>query len=73
VMSEISSFLSVGGASDPLATTDTLAPTSVQTVQDPAGSGIKFKYNEPWRRACEIRRVLSGSTTPFTKPTGHLM
>lgn len=72
VMSEISSFLSVGGASDPLGTSNGLAPTAEQTVLDPAGSGIKFKYNEPWRRACEIRRILTGSATQFTKPTGHL-
>jgi hypothetical protein len=72
VMSEISSFLSVGGASDPLASSNQLAPTSEQTVSDPAGSRIKFQYHEPWRRACEIRRILTGSPTTFTKPTGHL-
>lgn len=30
-----------------------------------------FQYNEIWRRACEIRRINAGLTTPFTTPTGH--
>ena len=72
VMSTISNFLSAGGASNPVATADGLVPTTYQTVIDPAGSGTNFKYNEPWRRACEIRRILAGISTPLTKPTGHL-
>lgn len=68
----ISSFLSVNGAADPLASTDNRNPTHYQTVNNPTGGATIFKYNEPWRRACEIRRILTGSTTPYTKATGHL-
>lgn len=73
-VSSISSFLSAGVGSNPLAPAalDNLAPLNKHQVPDPAGSGSLFYYNEPWRRACEIRRILSGSTTPFTKPSGHL-
>ncbi len=38
---------------------------------DNAGYPMMFHYNEPWRRACEIRRVLTGSTIAFTTATGH--
>jgi len=73
--SQLSSFLSAGYVTNPIAPADSsnLAPLSKHTVNDQAVTGVKFFYNEPWRRACEIRRILSGSTTPATKPSGHLM
>jgi hypothetical protein len=60
----MSSFLSVNGAADPLASADNINPTNYQTVNNPGGGSTIFKYNEPWRRACEIRRILTGSSTP---------
>ncbi|HEX2691497.1 MAG TPA: PPC domain-containing protein [Kofleriaceae bacterium] len=45
------------------------------TVTDPQGIvnnyQAYFLYNEPWRRSCEIRRVLFGEPTAFTTATGH--
>lgn len=67
----LSGFLSVNGAADPLATPDNQNPSYYQTVANPTGGTTTFRYNEPWRRACEIRRILSGSSVPYTNPTGH--
>jgi len=58
--------------SDPLASSDGASAVNVHRVTEATASTLKWEYNEPWRRACEIRRILSGGTTPFTKPTGHL-
>lgn len=69
-IASVSQFLGAG-APDPLATNLNDLPNFKQQVNDPLNSINKFEYNEPWRRACEIRRILTGSTTPFTKPTGH--
>jgi hypothetical protein len=72
-ISPISNFLSAGSttplAPDPMNTTQ---PAARYPVNDPTNPSNVFLYNEPWRRACEIRRILSGSTTPATKATGHL-
>lgn len=35
------------------------------------GGVLYFRYNEIWRRACEVRRLLSGSSIPWSTPTGH--
>jgi len=70
--SGISSFLSVNGAADPIATSDNVNPSYYQTVNNASGGTTTFLYNEPWRRACEIRRILSGNPTPYTKPSGHI-
>ncbi|AKT43774.1 hypothetical protein [Chondromyces crocatus] len=40
------------------------------SVPDPAGSGTIFDYNEPWRRMCEVTRILTGVTTPYTRANG---
>ncbi|HEX3761838.1 MAG TPA: PPC domain-containing protein [Kofleriaceae bacterium] len=45
-------------------------------VSDPQGSSTDgyqayFQYNEPWRRSCEIRRILTGDPNAFTTATGH--
>jgi hypothetical protein len=40
-------------------------------LYDPFNGQLYFEYNEIWRRACEIRRIFSGSPTPFTTATGH--
>ncbi|MFT3775793.1 MAG: hypothetical protein QM820_61380 [Minicystis sp.] len=43
-------------------------PASVFTFTDP--QGVTRKYNEPWRRVCEMRRLLNGVAAPWTKPSG---
>ena len=70
--STLSNFLSVGGGSDPLATINNAVPTTQFKVPDPINAGRTFVYNEPWRRACEIRRILRGVTTALSTPTGHM-
>lgn len=73
--SGISAFLSTNGAPDPIAPkvgTSNQAPKYTETVGDAANTGFSFSYSEPWRRACEIRRILTGNTTPATKQTGHV-
>lgn len=45
-------------------------PAFFQSVPDPAGSGLTFRYNEPWRRVCEATRILNGDPNPFTKANG---
>lgn len=55
------------------------SPTDYVQVEDPnpdsfdAINGIPFmfQYNEVWRRACEVRRVMANVQLPFTTPTGH--
>ncbi|EYF06899.1 hypothetical protein [Chondromyces apiculatus] len=34
-------------------------------------TGLQFAYNEPWRRACEVRRLLTGRPSAYTSPIGH--
>ena len=68
-VSQLSNFLGFAGS---LSSSDGILPDMFIEVSDPdPDTGILFPYNEPWRRACEIRRVLQGVTTPFTTPTGH--
>lgn len=65
----LSPFLGILGA---LSSGDGANPDNMMTVDDPdPTTGTVFTYNEPWRRACEIRRILWGSIFPFTSPTGH--
>jgi hypothetical protein len=52
-------------------TPNNAVPTYYLTVPDPTDDTSSFHYNEPWRRKCEIRRVLSGETLSFTTATGH--
>jgi hypothetical protein len=48
------------------------------SVPDPNEEGydpfdpLYFDYNEIWRRACEIRRIFWGLTTPMSSPSGHM-
>lgn len=66
--SVMSNFLSA-----PLTSTDNVNADSPYPVNDPTNpSANQFYYNEPWRRACEIRRILTGSTIPLTKQSGHV-
>lgn len=54
-------------------------PSNTLQVQDPNfelfdqlnQQPLFFEYNEIWRRACEVRRIFAGITTPITTPTGH--
>ncbi|TMQ21916.1 MAG: hypothetical protein E6J90_13155 [Deltaproteobacteria bacterium] len=72
--STLSSFV---GLLSPLQSDDGHQATNSVAVTDPAstfdglGSPIEFLYNEPWRRSCEIRRILDGGTVAFTAATGH--
>ena len=45
-------------------------PASWQTFSDPAGTGLALEYNEPWRRTCEVTRLLHGDPTPYTREDG---
>ena len=72
--SSVSSFL---GLASPLQSDDGRHALNSFTFPDPAntfepsGTSVDFLYNEPWRRSCEIRRILDGGTVPFTTATGH--
>ncbi len=72
--SDLSSFL---GLTSPLQSDDGHQARNSLTVADPAntfdasGSPIEFLYNEPWRRSCEIRRILDGGAIAFTAAAGH--
>ena len=72
--SSLSGFLGLASA---LQSTDGQQASNSLTVTDPAntfdasGSAIEFLYNEPWRRSCEIRRILDGGTVAFTTAIGH--
>jgi hypothetical protein len=45
-------------------------PSSTLVIVDPAGTGTKFRYNEPWRRLCEASRMLTGSTRCWSRANG---
>jgi hypothetical protein len=70
--STLSSFLTAGGGMDPLATSNNSTPINQVKVTDPTGLGVPTPYNEPWRRACEIRRILAGATVALSTATGHV-
>lgn len=67
VASTLSPFLGVSAAP---AAPGSGNPAAFQTVVDPAPSGLVFQYNEPWRRVCEVRRILGGAAVPYTRPHG---
>jgi hypothetical protein len=54
-------------------------PMDYMQVEDPNpdsfdvvnGIPFMFQYNEIWRHACEVRRVMANVPLPFTTPTGH--
>lgn len=60
----LSPFLGVSAAPAP----GNSLPAQVYTFMDPTGA--PRQYNEPWRRVCEMRRLLNGVATPWTKPSG---
>jgi hypothetical protein len=43
-------------------------PAAVFTFKD--ATGVNRQYNEPWRRVCEMRRLLAGDPTPWSKRSG---
>lgn len=46
-------------------------PQFTQTVTDPfPPSGMSFEFNEPWRRVCEVNRVLRCEPKPYTRSNG---
>lgn len=67
----------ISAALSPFLTTQTdpdttgASPTYYLTVPDITDDTNSFQYNEPWRRNCEIRRVLTGELLAFTTATGH--
>jgi hypothetical protein len=50
---------------------DGSSPTYYLAVPDLTDPDHSFRYNESWRRNCEIRRILSGESLAFTTATGH--
>jgi hypothetical protein len=60
----LSPFMAVSAA--PNATGN--LPLSVFTFRD--ATGVTRQYNEPWRRVCEMRRLLAGDPTPWSKRSG---
>jgi hypothetical protein len=67
----LSSFVGLLGG---LSSSDGKNPDYSMSVDDPDTSTMRvFSYNEPWRRACEIRRILSNSGEPFSSATGHTL
>jgi hypothetical protein len=69
--SALSGFLGVNNATDPLAPDpiDPALPAAVFEVEDPVSAEPR-QYNEPWRRACELKRILNHVATPWSKATG---
>ena len=67
----LSAFLGVNNAVDPLApdAMNGSIPAEVFTVDDPVSLEPR-EYNEPWRRACELKRILNFVATPYTKASG---
>lgn len=45
------------------------SPATSHAVTDPV-TGATFQYNEPWRRTCEVTRILNGDPDPYTKASG---
>ena len=43
-------------------------PAQVFAFRD--ATGVNRQYNEPWRRVCEMRRLLAGDPTPWSKRSG---
>ena len=67
IPANLSPFLMIG-----LDSTNNDLPLYYYDVDDQdLNTGVVFHYNEPWRRACEIRRVLTGDPFAFTSATGH--
>jgi hypothetical protein len=73
--STLSQFLSTALTDDVAPMGETEAIFSFQDPnpesEDQGDARPLFKYNEIWRRACELTRVRSGNSTPLTTPTGH--
>lgn len=67
VASTLSPFLGVSAAP---AFPGSGNPATFMNVPDPAPTGLVFQYNEPWRRVCEVRRILGGGAVPYTHPHG---
>jgi len=65
----VSAFLSVTLSSVAPNPANPGLPLFSWTVRDPV-SGETRELNEPWRRVCEMRRVLAGVRTPWTKSSG---
>jgi hypothetical protein len=45
-------------------------PLFALIVNDPAPTGAKFRYNEPWRRVCEASRMLQGAPRCWSRANG---
>jgi hypothetical protein len=65
-MSQFSNFLAV--SIEP-STNDPHRPANSQTFFD-AVSNEPRELNEPWRRACEMKRLLNGDPNPVSKTSG---
>ncbi len=67
----LSNFIGFSGSLDPK-DGDAMKPENAIDVADPdLNSAEIFAYNEPWRRACEMKRILRGDTIARTSATGH--
>ncbi|MFT3769787.1 MAG: hypothetical protein QM820_30490 [Minicystis sp.] len=65
-VSNLSGFLGVSPAPD--AANDGL-PNTVFTTPDEL-TGAAREYNEPWRRVCEVARILNNDPDPYTRQNG---
>ncbi|MFE8599455.1 hypothetical protein [Archangium violaceum] len=65
-MSQFSNFLAV--SIEP-STTDARLPANSQSFFDSVSNESRT-LNEPWRRACEMKRLLNGDPNPWTKTSG---
>lgn len=64
----LSNFLGVSPAPDPGLNG---LPATVHTVQDEQFPLLFTReYNEPWRRVCEVHRLLRGDSDPYTRQNG---
>ncbi|WP_437624174.1 hypothetical protein [Sorangium sp. So ce1151] len=63
----LSAFLGQSPAADPSLNG---LPASVHIVPDAMSPSVLREYNEPWRRTCEITRILNGDPDPYTRRSG---
>ncbi|WP_437830730.1 hypothetical protein [Sorangium sp. So ce1153] len=69
---QLSTFLSIEPGVNPIEPdpNNSSAPLNAQSFSDPVSGDLR-QYNESWRRACELRRILDeGGGTPYTRPSG---
>lgn len=66
-IASLSPFLGQSPAPDPSLNG---LPATIHIVPDAMSPSVLREYNEPWRRTCEITRILNGDPDPYTRGNG---